>query len=229
MRHVRAQQKRPFDTAAAYQTAPLVVLNNFSKSTSPHVKLMRATFEAMHDMRCVCVSLSKPNTQGANFWGGGLRISRRAARAKERRVSYKGVLSLSLYSGIVARERKRSMPRRFAAIDVSQVKLADCRRVRHSRDDEFRTICLKTPLSLSKESLQRARSLKKMVCLAKSRAGSNLARVQTSCGRASVRNLQREKETVESIGCARRAQGRRDRRAPPLRRPRLGGGTLEAD
>ena len=47
-RTVRAAQKRPFDTTAAYATAPLVVLNNFgADEAAPHVKLLRVTFEAM--------------------------------------------------------------------------------------------------------------------------------------------------------------------------------------
>ncbi|KAH8051969.1 hypothetical protein JL722_10414 [Aureococcus anophagefferens] len=44
----RETQKRPFDTTAAYATAPLVVLNNFgADEAAPHVKLLRVTFEAM--------------------------------------------------------------------------------------------------------------------------------------------------------------------------------------
>lgn len=46
MRHVRALQRRPFDTEAAYHTSPLVVMNNFGDATAPaHVKLMRITFQ----------------------------------------------------------------------------------------------------------------------------------------------------------------------------------------
>lgn len=44
-KHVRSEQRRPFDTSAAYLTSPLLVLNNFG--TAPHVKLMKVTLEAM--------------------------------------------------------------------------------------------------------------------------------------------------------------------------------------
>ncbi|KAJ1448654.1 Brix domain-containing protein [Pelagophyceae sp. CCMP2097] len=47
MKNVRALQRRPFDTAAAYATPPLIVLTNFGDASEPHVKLMRITFEAM--------------------------------------------------------------------------------------------------------------------------------------------------------------------------------------
>lgn len=46
--HVRATQKRPYESLSAYQTAPLVVLNNFGDVNSPpYVKLMKITFQNM--------------------------------------------------------------------------------------------------------------------------------------------------------------------------------------
>lgn len=46
--HVRATQKRPYESLSAYQTAPLVVLNNFGDASSPpYVKLMKITFQNM--------------------------------------------------------------------------------------------------------------------------------------------------------------------------------------
>jgi ribosome biogenesis protein SSF1/2 len=46
--HVRATQKRPYESLSAYQTAPLVVLNNFGDAASPpFVKLMKITFQNM--------------------------------------------------------------------------------------------------------------------------------------------------------------------------------------
>ncbi len=46
--HVRATQKRPYESVSAYQTPPLVVLNNFGDATSPpFVKLMKITFQNM--------------------------------------------------------------------------------------------------------------------------------------------------------------------------------------
>ncbi|EWM27259.1 Brix domain protein [Nannochloropsis gaditana] len=46
--HVRATQKRPYESLSAYQTAPLVVLNNFGDvSSPPYVKLMKITFQNM--------------------------------------------------------------------------------------------------------------------------------------------------------------------------------------
>lgn len=47
-RQVRASQKRPFESPAAYMTPPLVVLNNFSQSEESQVKLMKATFQHMY-------------------------------------------------------------------------------------------------------------------------------------------------------------------------------------
>jgi ribosome biogenesis protein SSF1/2 len=46
-KHVRLLQKRPFDSAAAFSTSPLVVLNNFGQCEESHVKLMRVTFQNM--------------------------------------------------------------------------------------------------------------------------------------------------------------------------------------
>ena len=46
-RQVRAAQKRPFESAAAFTTPPLVVLNNFGQAEEQHVKLMRVTFQNM--------------------------------------------------------------------------------------------------------------------------------------------------------------------------------------
>jgi len=46
VREVRAQQKRPFESMAAYATAPLVVLDSFG-SKEKHVALQRVTFEAL--------------------------------------------------------------------------------------------------------------------------------------------------------------------------------------
>lgn len=46
-KHIRAMQKRPFDSAAAYRTPPLVVLNNFGTSEESHMKLLRTTFQHM--------------------------------------------------------------------------------------------------------------------------------------------------------------------------------------
>jgi len=46
-RQVRAAQRRPFESPAAFNTAPLVVLNNFGQADEHHVKLMRVTFQNM--------------------------------------------------------------------------------------------------------------------------------------------------------------------------------------
>jgi len=46
-RQVRAAQKRPYESPAAFSTPPLVVLNNFGQAEEQHVKLMRATFQNM--------------------------------------------------------------------------------------------------------------------------------------------------------------------------------------
>ena len=46
-RQVRAAQKRPFESPAAFMTPPLVVLNNFGQAEEHHVKLMRVTFQNM--------------------------------------------------------------------------------------------------------------------------------------------------------------------------------------
>lgn len=45
--HVKATQKRPFESTAAYLTPPLVVLNNFNDAYGAHVKLMKITFQHM--------------------------------------------------------------------------------------------------------------------------------------------------------------------------------------
>jgi ribosome biogenesis protein SSF1/2 len=46
-RHIRASQKKPHDSASAYLTSPLVVLNNFGKTEDSHVKLMAVTLQHM--------------------------------------------------------------------------------------------------------------------------------------------------------------------------------------
>lgn len=46
-RQVRASQKRPFESPAAFMSPPLVVLNNFGQAEDQHVKLMRVTFQKM--------------------------------------------------------------------------------------------------------------------------------------------------------------------------------------
>ena len=46
--HVRQIQRRPVDSKAAFQNAPIVVTNNFGDTNvSPHIKLMRITFQNM--------------------------------------------------------------------------------------------------------------------------------------------------------------------------------------
>jgi len=42
---IKAYQKKPFDSHAAFTTSPLVVLNNFGNSDENHIKLMKATFQ----------------------------------------------------------------------------------------------------------------------------------------------------------------------------------------
>jgi ribosome biogenesis protein SSF1/2 len=37
MKHVRALQKHPFESQVAYQTPPLVVLNNFGQASASHI------------------------------------------------------------------------------------------------------------------------------------------------------------------------------------------------
>jgi ribosome biogenesis protein SSF1/2 len=46
-KHVRATQKRPFDSSAAFLTPPLIVLNNFGSEDSEHMKLLRVTLQHM--------------------------------------------------------------------------------------------------------------------------------------------------------------------------------------
>mmetsp|Transcript_8502 Transcript_8502/g.12688 ORF Transcript_8502/g.12688 Transcript_8502/m.12688 type:complete len:423 (-) Transcript_8502:118-1386(-) len=46
-KHVRASQRRPFESSAAYLTAPLVVLNNFGQVEESHLKLLRVTLQHM--------------------------------------------------------------------------------------------------------------------------------------------------------------------------------------
>jgi ribosome biogenesis protein SSF1/2 len=46
-KHVRATQKRPFESSAAYQTPPLVVLNNFGPCDSNHMKLLKITLHSI--------------------------------------------------------------------------------------------------------------------------------------------------------------------------------------
>lgn len=42
---VKALQKRPYDSQAAFTTSPLVVLNNFGQNDENRIKLMKATFQ----------------------------------------------------------------------------------------------------------------------------------------------------------------------------------------
>lgn len=46
-KHVRGLQRRPYDSAAAFHTPPLVVLNNFGQSQGQesHLKLLRVTLQ----------------------------------------------------------------------------------------------------------------------------------------------------------------------------------------
>ncbi len=44
-KQVKSMQKRPFDSMAAFQTPPVLVLNNFNQSDDLHVKLMKVTFQ----------------------------------------------------------------------------------------------------------------------------------------------------------------------------------------
>jgi ribosome biogenesis protein SSF1/2 len=46
-KHVRATQKRPFDSSAAFLTPPLIVLNNFGSEESEHLTLLRVTLQHM--------------------------------------------------------------------------------------------------------------------------------------------------------------------------------------
>lgn len=46
-RHIRDLQKRPFDSAAAFNTPPLVVLNNFGNAQESHLKLLRLTLQGL--------------------------------------------------------------------------------------------------------------------------------------------------------------------------------------
>jgi ribosome biogenesis protein SSF1/2 len=47
-KHVRAIQRRPYTTAGLHNHSPIVVTNNFGDATaSPHIKLMRITFQNM--------------------------------------------------------------------------------------------------------------------------------------------------------------------------------------
>jgi len=47
-RHLRAVQRRPIDSARAFESPPVVVTNNFGDATAaPHVKLMRISFQNM--------------------------------------------------------------------------------------------------------------------------------------------------------------------------------------
>lgn len=48
MKHVRAIQRRPIEAKEMYQSAPIVVTNNFGDDTAPpHIKLMRITFQSI--------------------------------------------------------------------------------------------------------------------------------------------------------------------------------------
>lgn len=47
-RQIRSAQRRPYDSARAFESPPIVVTNNFGDaSAAPHVKLMRITFQNM--------------------------------------------------------------------------------------------------------------------------------------------------------------------------------------
>lgn len=46
-KHIRASQKRPFESNAAFLTPPLIVLNNFGSDDSEHLKLLRVTLQNM--------------------------------------------------------------------------------------------------------------------------------------------------------------------------------------
>lgn len=46
-KHVRATQKHPYESATAYQTPPLVVLNNFGNSDENHMKLLKITLHSI--------------------------------------------------------------------------------------------------------------------------------------------------------------------------------------
>ena len=47
-RQIRSAQRRPYDSAKAYDSPPVVVTNNFGDASAPpHVKLMRITFQNM--------------------------------------------------------------------------------------------------------------------------------------------------------------------------------------
>eukprot|EP01039_Chlorochromonas_danica_P012760 gene12760-14679_t len=45
---VKAAQKRPYESEAAFHTSPVLVLNNFNQSDEQHVKLMKVTFQHMY-------------------------------------------------------------------------------------------------------------------------------------------------------------------------------------
>ena len=45
--HIKLAQKKPFESSAALQTAPVVVLNNFGQSEENTIKLMRTTLQNM--------------------------------------------------------------------------------------------------------------------------------------------------------------------------------------
>lgn len=76
---MRALQKRPCDVAELYETAPLVVLNNFgaadaanpdsaTASVPAHIKLMRITFQNMFPALDVAtVRLSECRQVGNNL------------------------------------------------------------------------------------------------------------------------------------------------------------------
>ena len=47
-KHIKAIQRRPYDSNKLFETSPIVVTNNFGDtSAAPHVKLMRITFQNM--------------------------------------------------------------------------------------------------------------------------------------------------------------------------------------
>lgn len=59
-KHIRAIQRRPYDSVAAYQTPPLIVLNNFGQSDESHTKLVGVTLQHMFpSINVKTVALSK--------------------------------------------------------------------------------------------------------------------------------------------------------------------------
>lgn len=63
MKHVRAQQKHPFESQVAYQSPPLVVLNNFGQASASHIAVRASPdlptsccfVQFVSPIVCVCV------------------------------------------------------------------------------------------------------------------------------------------------------------------------------